>query len=59
MSIWTSVRRGSDEKLDVAYSLHQDQIRLVLGDETVMLSVDETSYLIKKLKIAIGKTVNN
>ena len=59
MSIWTSVRPSAEDWIDVAYSLHGDQIRLAFNDQTMMIGLEEAKKLAKKINIAIVMTENS
>ncbi len=56
MSIWTSVSPQSDDVIDVAYSLYEDKVRVVMQDDYFMyLTLNQAALFVDKLKIAIAK----
>ncbi len=56
MSIWTSVLPQADDVIDVAYSLHEDKVRVVIQDDYFMyLTLDQAILFADKLKVAIAK----
>ena len=59
MSIWTSVRPSDEDFIDVAYSLHGDQIRLAFNDKTMQIDLGEAKKLAKKINIAVVMTENS
>ncbi len=59
MSIWTSVRPSDEDFIDVAYSLHGDQIRLAFNDQTMMIRIQEAKKLAKKINIAVVMAENS
>jgi len=59
MSIWTSVRPSDEDFIDVAYSLHGDQIRLAFNDKTMQIDLGEAKKLAKKINIAVVMAENN
>ena len=59
MSIWTSVRPSDDDFIDVAYSLHGDEIRLAFNDKTMQINLGEAKKLAKKINIAVVMAENS
>ena len=59
MSIWTSVRPSDEDFIDVAYSLHGDQIRLAFNDKTMQIDLGEAKKLAKKINIAVVMAENS
>jgi len=59
MSIWTSVRPSDDDFIDVAYSIHGDQIRLAFNDKTMQIDLQEAKTLAKKINIAVVMAENS
>jgi hypothetical protein len=59
MSLWTSVRPSDEDFIDVAYSLHGDQIRLAFNDKTMQIDLGEAKKLAKKINIAVVMAENS
>jgi hypothetical protein len=59
MSIWTSVRPSYEDFIDVAYSLHGDQIRFAFNDQTMQIDLEEAKKLAKKINIAVVMAENS